>query len=183
MPQFKAQCVFPSGNGKQLIDQDIFSTISTTTTSTTANSGNPCIICPNGVTADEGESWIPWSNGNRTCAQLVQDALTTESGTNDCGMKEINEMIACCPPTSVANPCTICPDGITAAGGDAHVPTIWPVGTCKALNDDAKRIESGSDGCSIYERIVPECCPPLTISPTTSSITTPTHVMTSLPSD
>ena len=68
------------------------------------------------------------------------------------------------------NPCTICPGGISS--GDDHVPTIWPVTTCKNFRDEAKRFESGSDACSLYEGVVPECCPPLTTSPTVTSFTT-----------
>ena len=130
----------------------------------------PCNICPNGVTANGGDGFVPFGGDNRTCVQFVQDALTVESGTTECGLKELNVMIACCPPTEIVNPCTICPGGISA--GDDHVPTIWPVTTCKNFRDEAKRFESGSDACSLYEGVVPECCPPLTTSPTVTSFTT-----------
>lgn len=129
----------------------------------------PCNICPNGVTANGGDDFVPFASDNRTCAQLVQDALTVESGTNECGFNELNNMIACCPPTEIVNPCTICPGGISA--GDDHVLTNWHV-TCKNFRDEAKRFESGSDACSLYEGGVPECCPPLTTSPTVTSFTT-----------
>jgi hypothetical protein len=41
----------------------------------------PCNICPNGVTANGGDDFVPFTCDNRKCAQLVQDALTVESGT------------------------------------------------------------------------------------------------------
>jgi hypothetical protein len=133
---------------------------------------NPCIICPNGVTASEGDGYAPYatSGDNRTCAELIQEALTVESGTDDCGWKGSDEVFCCyTPPT---NPCIICPDGITNAEGDDHYPWLWSdTDTCKSISDWAIQFESGSDVCVVYGSIVPECCPLLTDSPTSSPTT------------
>ena len=77
---------------------------------------NPCDICPNGVTVpeSEGDDHIPFPDWNLTCAEIVQEALTVESGTSDCGLHELNVMLVCCPPTEILNPCNMCPNGIAA---------------------------------------------------------------------
>ena len=95
----------------------------------------PASFAPMASPSLEAMPSIPFGDG-RTCAQLVQDTLTIESGTNECRFKELNEMIACCPPTEIVNPCTICPDGISACND--HVPVIWPIGTWKAFRDDSR---------------------------------------------
>ena len=140
---------------------------------------NRCIICPDGITATQGDDYAPHANNGyyRTCAELVQDAFEVESGTDDCGVKEINDMFNCCYIEPL-NPCTICPNGITNDLGDDHFPAAWDfvcintLGTCKALVDEARRFESGSDACLIYEGVVPECCPTTTsmVSTTTTTI-------------
>ena len=133
--------------------------------------GNPCIICPNGPTAGL-EYTTPYadSGNNMTCLELIEDALTLESGTDDCGWKEVFAEGDCCGYTAPETPCAICPDGITAAGGDDHVPTGWDL-SCKYIIDFAKQFEGVSDACGLYDDIEPECCPPSTISPTTTSNT------------
>ena len=151
-----------------------------------AQESNPCNICPDGVTIPEGNDWIPYSNSNVTCAMIVQDALSFESGTDDCGWEEIRGKLECCPPTEIANPCNLCPDGITNAAGDGHFPASWPDYTCKTLTDEALQYEAGSDACSYYDDIVPDCCPPPTISPTiapteASPSTSPPSVVTPYP--
>jgi hypothetical protein len=133
---------------------------------------NPCNICPDGPTAGS-ENTTPLSSrgDNRTCSELIEDAVSIESGTNECGAIEVFHKIACCPPTEIANPCNMCPNGITA--GDDHLPASWPAYTCKALSDFSEQHEAGSDGCGYYDVAVPDCCPPgATISPTTTPITT-----------
>ncbi len=126
--------------------------------------GNPCIICPNGPTAGL-EYTTPYANSgdNMTCLELIGDALTLESGTDDCGWKEVFAEGDCCGYTAPETLCAICPDGITAAEGDDHVPTY--------IIDFAKQFEGVSNACGLYDDIEPECCPPSMISPTTTSNT------------
>jgi hypothetical protein len=125
---------------------------------------NPCIICPNGVTAPEGDGWIPFSNDNRTCAELVRDALTVQSGTSECGWYEIDDTYYCCHSEPVI-PCNLCPNGITA--DDDHVPESC-LQTCKEISDMSQLYENGSDACGVLDDTVPECCPTSTVSPTTT---------------
>jgi hypothetical protein len=139
------------------------STVSSTTSPTTEN---PCIICPSGVTAPEGNDWIPFSNDNRTCAELVQDALTVQYGTDECGWYEIDDTYHCCR-TEPAIRCNICPNGITA--DDDHIPVSFSQ-TCKEISDMSQLYESGSDACGVLDDAVPECCPPSTVRTTTNSL-------------
>ena len=132
----------------------------TTTTASTLDSGvdNPCIICPDGIT--EGmDDVAPYANNEdfRTCAQIVQDALSVESGTGDCGYAELRQ-VGCCY-AEPANPCNICPNGATA--GDDYVHEYEEnTMTCKDLIDSAMYVESGSDACALYDIDMANCCPP-----------------------
>ena len=119
---------------------------------------NPCIICPNGVTINKGDDHVPFADG-KTCAQVIQDALTIESDTAECGWYDVYYSHKCCPSTEIVNPCNICPNSITA--GDDHVSSSPDWGkTCKELSDWAPQYESGSNACLVFGEAVPECCPP-----------------------
>ena len=120
---------------------------------------DPCIICPDGTDAaifapyaDDGDS--------RTCADLIEWAKLYEIGSDECGNSELHELHCCY--TAPENPCIICPNGATA--GDDYVPEYEENsvtrGTCKDLIDGAKRFESESDACGLYDIDVAYCCPP-----------------------
>jgi hypothetical protein len=138
-------------------------TLATTTTASTFGTGtgadNPCIICPDGTDAavfapyaDDGDS--------RTCVDLIELAKLYEIGSDECGNSELHELHCCY--TAPENPCIICPNGATA--GDDYVPEYEENsvtrGTCKDLIDGAKRFESESDACGLYDIDVAYCCPP-----------------------
>ena len=63
------------------------------TTSESSRAGteieNQCVICPNGPSTGF-DDYAPYADDeyDRTCAQLIQNALTVESGTADCGWYE-----------------------------------------------------------------------------------------------
>jgi hypothetical protein len=91
------------------------------------------------------------------------------------------------------NPCNICPDGVTAAGGEGYIPDYdGSIGlTCAELIAYTMTIESGSEQCAWFDIDKEYCCPPgATISPTTTPIETspstapptpyPTYIETTL---
>ena len=123
---------------------------------------NPCIICPNGVTAgyDDAAPYATFGN-NMTCAQAIDAAKLYETGSRDCASSEAYE-IACCftvPENPAMNPCIICPDGITE-GYDAYAPwaVIGDPTTCAELIDAAKLHEAGSEDCALAEGDESSCC-------------------------
>ena len=134
---------------------------------------NPCTICPNGP--DDGYDDIrPYTDDNRTCKELIDDAKLYETGSDDCGLFEFDELQCCYTPPK--NPCIICPDGATA--GDDFVPEYAANseirGTCKELIEAAKQFESGSDACGLYEIDEAFCCHPgLNHAPTPLAVATP----------
>jgi hypothetical protein len=132
----------------------------TTTTASTLDSvvDNPCIICSEGTDSPEYPPYA--ANGDsRTCADLIDEAKQYESGTEDCGYAELHESKCCY--TEPVNPCDICPDGVTATGGEDYVPEYDDnTATCVDLITGAMRFESGSDACALYDIDVEYCCPP-----------------------
>jgi hypothetical protein len=151
----------------------------TLTASTGAVIENQCVICPNGPSTSL-DDYAPYAtNGDgRTCAELLQDALTIESGTEDCGWAELNDGVECCYSEPV-NPCIICPDGVTASPGEEYVPDYGDnTATCADLIAGAMRFESGSAACALYDVDAGFCCPPGMTTPPTSTPTT-TRVTTS----
>jgi hypothetical protein len=58
---------------------------------------NPCIISPDGITAAEGEDYVPEYGGNsKTCKDLIEGAIQFESGSDACGLYDI-DVEYCCP--------------------------------------------------------------------------------------
>jgi len=99
----------------------------------------PCNICPDCATA--GDDHVPKYEGNTlTCSDLIKSANQFESGSDACGLFDIDSA-HCCPPgetpaptlmpvddtivatTTVSstsapgidNPCIVCPNGATAS--------------------------------------------------------------------
>jgi hypothetical protein len=117
---------------------------------------NPCTICPDGATA--GEDIVPYINGNRTCKDLINAALTFDAESEMCLVWAKYDEYYCCPSNTTAfdDYCNICPDGITA--GDDFVQ--WSSGSsCNQLVEDAKVYENGSVGCNFYKGHELSCCP------------------------
>ena len=139
------------------------SAVAPTTTASTLGAGtgvdNPCIICLDGTAADD---FAPHAEDgdSRTCADFINEAKLYETGSDDCGWFEFQELHCCY--TIPENPCIICPDGATA--GDDYVPEYIDNSvtraTCKDLIDWAKQFETGSDACGRYGIDVAYCCPP-----------------------
>ena len=65
---------------------------------------NPCIICPNGITA--GDDFVPnASSGNSmTCFELIKSSMENESGSQTCIALSSVYKISCCPATTAPTP-------------------------------------------------------------------------------
>jgi hypothetical protein len=136
----------------------------TTVTPVVTPQVNPCIVCPNGVTAPEGENWAPLAGtgDQTTCAEFIEDYKQYESGTAACELGDFNVGIYCCW-TAPLNPCSICPNGVTAAEGDDYAPYVNignPI-TCGVLVVAAPAFELGSYMCGHFEAHELVCCPAL----------------------
>ncbi|KAL3823888.1 hypothetical protein ACHAXA_005470 [Cyclostephanos tholiformis] len=123
---------------------------------------NPCIVCPDGVTADEGEDYKPYASSGdfTTCAEFIEAYELIDSGSPKCGMADLVVGTFCCytPPE---NPCTICPNGVTADEGDDYVPYAddGDTMTCAQYIELAAWYESGSYVCGYFEIDELSCCP------------------------
>jgi hypothetical protein len=115
---------------------------------------NPCTICPDGATA--GDDFAPYSNSNMTCKELIDFAMSFETGTDMCQVSEADEALCCPPPAE--NPCIICPAGITAGDDYAPYESMGIPMTCSELVAFSALFESSSDKCTpdIDEA---HCCP------------------------
>jgi hypothetical protein len=62
--------------------------------STTTTIENRCVICPNGAETgyDDTTPYYADSGDDRTCAKLIQDAASWESGTAGCASFEDAEL-------------------------------------------------------------------------------------------
>jgi hypothetical protein len=139
---------------------------------------NPCVICPDGATA--GDDFVPEYAGNSvnraTCKDLIGGATRFETGSDACGLYDI-DVAYCCPSppaddsavtttmastvgtgTGVDNPCIMCPDG-TSVDDFAPGADDGDVRTCADLIDEAELYEIGSDDCGWFEKLyVLYCC-------------------------
>ncbi len=104
---------------------------------------------------------------------LINDVKLYETGSVACRHSEMLYEPYCCY-TKPENPCIICPDG--AIAGDDYVPGYawnseesW---TCKDKIEGAKRFESGSGACRIYDIDVAYCCPPIPVDDSAVATTT-----------
>ena len=142
---------------------------------TLSTAENPCIICPDGVTAVDGDGFAPYadSGNTMTCGELIDAAKSYEAGSAWCGLREI-DAINCCPTTPV-NPCIICPFGAFVGDDFVPRPTTGTPRTCKEIIDFATLFESGSHHCKLSEVDETLCCPlaadATPMSPTTDSTT------------
>ena len=113
---------------------------------------NPCIICPNGTTV--ADDFAPYDD-IKTCLELIEFNKLFEIDSDMCTL-EIDEFLCC--PSPLEDPCTICPDGATAADDFIPYAAMGIFMTCSELIDFAKLHETNSDMCTpeIDEAF---CCP------------------------
>ena len=120
---------------------------------------NPCTICPDGATA--GEEFVPYTDDNRTCEDIIKAALTFDAESEMCLVWAKQDEYYCCPSNTTAfdDYCNICPDGITA--GNDFVPWSSVFGlSCNQLVEEAKNeYKNGSVGCNFYKGYELSCCP------------------------
>jgi hypothetical protein len=119
---------------------------------------NPCMVCPDGITAtDDFAPYADWGD-KTTCNELVELALLSEAGSELCSDQEL-DLIFCCP-TAAENPCIVCPDGATA--GDDFAPFAEydedPT-TCKKGIEIFNLIEKESEECRLGQIFLGPCCP------------------------
>jgi hypothetical protein len=125
---------------------------------------NPCIACPNGITA--GNDFAPYAEGGYlvSCKELIDFYGDFDVESDECLEKNWDEAL-CCPTTPV-NPCIICPDGLIAP--EDFFP-FRDSQTCKGNIDTGKLIETESKACKewgpYYEIL---CCPDMTITTSTN---------------
>jgi len=122
-----------------------------------------CKICEDGITV--GENFIPDfgdDSADATCEQIV--ALTSQlfsEGDEGCEASKANE-IACCPQVQ-ANPCLICPNGISVAEDLQPFLEDEDEMTCKELVDMFLNFDKDDAICklSLQEAAETEnpCCP------------------------
>ncbi len=143
--------------------------------------GNPCIICSEGTDVADYSPYAAYGD-SRTCSDIIDEAKLYESGTEDCGYFELDELSCCF--SEPENPCAICPNGVTASGGEDYVPEYDDnTATCADLIAGALNIESGTNACASYDIDKAFCCPPeaeesptsspLPVDDTTTSTATP----------
>ncbi|KAL3823874.1 hypothetical protein ACHAXA_005456 [Cyclostephanos tholiformis] len=126
---------------------------------TTSTAENPCIICPDGATAVEGDDFAPYadSGNTMTCGELIDAAKSYEAGSAWCGLREV-DAVYCCPVAPV-DPCIICPFGAFAGDDFVPRPATGTSTTCKEIINFAMLFESGSHHCKLSEADESLCCP------------------------
>jgi hypothetical protein len=140
----------------------IVSLLSIVLASTANAQVDPCIVCPNGVTAEEGEDYRPYEDSGdfTTCGEFIEAYKLIDSGSSKCGMADLAVELFCCY-TEPLNPCTTCPKGVTAALGDDYAPYAenGDPTTCAQYIEFAAAFESGSYVCGYFEVDELSCCP------------------------
>jgi len=117
---------------------------------------NLCTICPNGITNREDYTPFIADGDTTTCKALVDEV--NFFGTDFCDGTSIYEMLCC--PSEDREPCTLCPNGITA--GDDYQPNIedGDTATCKELIDvTAMVLSEGDESCEGSKIMQAYCCP------------------------
>ena len=133
---------------------------------------NPCIICPNGATADD--DFAPYADigDPSTCAEIIEHFTLFETASDFCGVIGKGEGLHCCP-TMPESPCIICPNGATA-GDDFFPPYEGNTLTCKDLIVYANQYEAESVYCGFlgkYDELY--CCPEEDVMSTPSPTLSP----------
>ena len=118
---------------------------------------NPCIMCPDGATA--GDDFVPYANDgeNRTCKDYIDYYKLVEKGSETCDWSQQDEGYCC--PTTLENPCIVCPNGITA-GDDFMVVLLGGIlMPCKELIEDYKFYDAENPVCDGKDWWEALCCP------------------------
>jgi len=122
---------------------------------------NPCEICPGGVSdgavlpGDEGEEKL-------LCSEVVESGMFLPANSEVC---ESTKVVAsfCCPGDvqQQANPCSICPNGVTIAeGGDFILGDEEEDGlTCNMAVSLSNSVDKESELCSEISEAQLLCCP------------------------
>jgi hypothetical protein len=129
-------------------------TVPTSSPSANATALDSCRVCPGGITAPDDER----IGDGKTCGGLLDDALSASASSVGCQLMK-DAQLTCCP-TPAANPCPVCPDGITVD----ETTAVGSAGkTCADLLVDKMNAEESGDTCSgMFEVAGPVCCPPAT---------------------
>ncbi len=120
---------------------------------------NPCIMCPDGATAgDDFAPYAEYEDDPATCKDYIDDSTLYEEGTKMCEMSQ--KLVGHCCPTTLENPCIMCPDGATA--GDDFMPyaeggNLIP---CKAIIEEYNFVDAGNFLCDKWKTWDEAgCCP------------------------
>eukprot|EP00579_Thalassiosira_antarctica_P022723 CAMPEP_0201989938 /NCGR_PEP_ID=MMETSP0904-20121228/93111_1 /ASSEMBLY_ACC=CAM_ASM_000553 /TAXON_ID=420261 /ORGANISM="Thalassiosira antarctica, Strain CCMP982" /LENGTH=880 /DNA_ID=CAMNT_0048544185 /DNA_START=21 /DNA_END=2663 /DNA_ORIENTATION=- len=114
----------------------------------------PCVVCPDGSTADI-DYVIPDSGGATCSIALAYIEATMDENTDSC--TQVKEVESVCCPTLAANPCPFCSSGLTSTAS-SEVPGADGA-TCGDLVENANYLEEDSETCGFYELAEPFCCP------------------------
>jgi hypothetical protein len=130
----------------------------------TSTAENPCIICPNGTTVEDGDDFAPYAvtdEDDATCGELILIAKSHETESFGCGLHEMHEVYCC--PTAPVNPCIMCPSGASLRAD--FVPNPFTGSTCEEMKAFALLFEAGSQFCKLTKADESLCCPEDKASP------------------
>ena len=134
----------------------------------TAPVENPCQVCSGSNVTDVDEGAIV-ADG-MTCGELLAEALLIDANENEAQCSQMKEAgVSACCPGEIVNPCSVCPDGITA--DDTVLPTAVEGITCVEFVAEAMTLDADSAACTLIKDAESTCCPPK--SPTLSPIADP----------
>ena len=134
---------------------------------------DPCMICPDGTTMGDETPYAD-DGDYTTCNEIIDYYVRFESGSYACSVG-YRHSFSCCPST-VEDPCVICPYGATA--GDDSIPyaQLGDYVTCEELVSYSANFETGSNYCDVSaERHEMYCCHPGTSPPVGSPTPLPSY--------
>jgi hypothetical protein len=124
---------------------------------------NPCIVCPDGITA--GDYFAPFAEDfgdTTTSREYVDSALGYKAESLVCTVQNRVLFEPLCCPATPENSCIMCPDGAT----DDFAPHAefgmipW---TCKEIMDMFKTFEEESNVCEMSQYALGGGCCPTTV--------------------
>lgn len=120
---------------------------------------NPCIACPEGLPEGAVDTVVTIDGEDDTCANWINDGFISflEGGTDYCYLSKAPIESACCPEQvkELADPCMICPNGITEGEDTALIDET----TCGELESTSSTISAGGILCESYKLSAFTCCP------------------------